>query len=255
MFSWLLPKRRPIIVAHRGSSAIAPENTLAAFRQALEDGAHAIELDVHLSKDGEVVVIHDDELNRTTNGHGNVSDYTLKELKRLNAGEQFYGRFSSERIPVLSEVLALCQGKAGINIEIKENRRSHRRYDIVEQCVNIIHDVRASSSVLISSFHHPFLKRVKLLDPSLTTGVLYHHIRHFGKSPVRLTCSTKSNALIMNGASLRKRIVQSAHQRNIIVGEYTVDTERRAERAIRFGIDAIYTNNPAKILKFIASLK
>src|SRR5258705_12246401 len=122
MFSWLHLRTFPVVVAHRGSSAITPENTLAAFRQASSDGAAAVELDVRLSKDGEVVVIHDEKLHRTTGGRGRGSDFSLKELRQLSAGSWFHKEFSSETIPTLAEILALLRGIMGVKIEIKHGR-------------------------------------------------------------------------------------------------------------------------------------
>src|SRR5512140_126848 len=99
MFSWLQARSRPLVVAHRGSSVVAPENTLAAFRQALEDGAQAIELDVRLTADEEVIIFHDRNLNRTTNGRGKAGRYRLAELRRLSAGSWFHPKFAREKIP------------------------------------------------------------------------------------------------------------------------------------------------------------
>ncbi len=253
MFSWLSPEKFPIIVAHRGSSAIAPENTLAAFRQAITDGADAVELDVHLSKDGEVVVIHDETLRRTTDGKGKVSDYTLKELKRLSAGRWFHKTFASESIPTLSEVLALLHHRTGVNIEIKGY--SSRRYDIVERCIDTINAVRAVSTAMISSFHYPYVLRAKMLCPSVATGLLYHPVHQLARSPSSIIRSMEADFFIMNSSSLRKRIVQSAHRKEIMVGEYTVDTKKRGTRSLRFGVDVIYTNKPEEIRTIMSDLK
>jgi glycerophosphoryl diester phosphodiesterase len=255
MFSWANPGRLPIIVAHRGSSATAPENTLAAFQQAVEAGADAIELDVHLSKDDEVIVIHDARLERTTNGRGRVRDFTLKELQQFDAGSWFHKKYSSEKIPTLAEAFEFIPDRTGINIEIKASRSRHNRGDIVDHCLKVIDKARAANRTLVSSFSHSYLGRLKHLPPSVITGCLYHPLRHFGRPPVALSRSTKSDFLIMSGTSLRKRIISSAHQKSILVGEYTVDTQRRAARALRFGVDAIYTNDPARIQEIISLLK
>src|SRR5919197_4354903 len=101
---------RPLVVGHRGAMGYAPENTLASFELAVEQGADVVELDVHLSRDGQVVVIHDEQLDRTTDGRGLVGDRTLDELKRLDAGSWFDPRFAGQRIPTLHEVLAWASG-------------------------------------------------------------------------------------------------------------------------------------------------
>src|SRR5438034_7470028 len=124
------PLRRPLRIAHRGASARAPENTLAAFTEAVRLGANAIELDVHLTADGVPVVIHDATVERTTNGRGEVAAMTSKDLRRLDAGAWFSSRFRGERIPTLEESLEFARGRCALNIEIKEpgggRGRGHR---------------------------------------------------------------------------------------------------------------------------------
>src|SRR5437899_360443 len=139
MFPWLRPTRTPIIIAHRGSSVSAPENTLAAFRRALVDRADAIELDVRLTADREVVVFHDAQLRRTTDGRGSAEDQRLDDLKRLSAGAWFGRAFAREKIPTLVEVFELLKdSQVGLNIEIKASRRSRRRFELVERCCDLI---------------------------------------------------------------------------------------------------------------------
>jgi glycerophosphoryl diester phosphodiesterase len=251
MFSWRKPYRLPIIVAHRGSSAMAPENTLAAFRQAIEGGADAIELDVRLTGDDKVVVIHDARLERTTDGHGKVCDFSLKELKRFSAGRWFHRRYMKERIPTLIEVLEIAQGKIALNIEIKTEKKPKQRFEIIEQCYNIIHSYDAEEAVLISSFFIPFIKRMKLYSHRIATSLLYHPVYHFGKSPIRIASSVKADYLILNGLSINPKIVSRAHAKQILVGEYTINTPRRFSHALRLGVDAIITNNPALFVKSV----
>jgi len=118
---------RPAIVAHRGSSTFAPENTIAAFELAVRQQANGIELDANLTKDGEIVVIHDTEVDRTTNSHGRVLSMTLKEIKTLDAGSYFDPAFSNEKIPTLEEVFEAFGRKIMINIEIKNNFSSRKK--------------------------------------------------------------------------------------------------------------------------------
>ena len=255
MFSWRNPQHTPFVVAHRGSSAIAPENTLAAFQQAIDDGADAIELDVRLSKDGEVVVIHDEKLSRTTDGRGRVSDYTLKELKQFSAGKWFHRRFSRETIPTLAEVFALLQGKVGVNIEMKEGHFSSRRHNIVDRCIDTIRGAGASVAVLISSFHYPYVKRSRNIEPSIATGVLYHPVHQLARSPLRIIRSSDADFFIVNKSFFRKYIVQFAHHHHILAGVYTVNTLKETARALLFGADVIFTDDPAKIFQFFTLLK
>lgn len=249
MFSWLTPARFPIIVAHRGSSRHAPENTLAAFRQAMDDGADAIELDVHLSKDGQVIVIHDDRLERTTNGHGRVGDYTLDELRQFSSGEWLHKKFSSEKIPTLTEVFELVSGRVGINIEIKYTKRRTQSKLIVERCIEIIRRFKSFKSVLISSFHHPLLQLAKRIDRSIVSGALYHPVLHFRKSPIKLAKAVQAQYVLLATSMIREKIVTESHRRNLFVGVYTVNSVKNLQRVRIAGVDSIYTDTPSTILK------
>jgi glycerophosphoryl diester phosphodiesterase len=247
MFSWSEPDRLPLIVAHRGSSSRAPENTLASFQQAIDDGADAVECDVRLTRDGQVVVIHDANLRRTTDGRGLVMDQTLRELRQLSAGRWFHRKYAAERIPTLDEVLALTAGRCGVNIEIKADARRHAG-EIVDLCGRVIRNRRAQDRVLISSFSHRFVRNSGLLRPRIATGLLFHPFRHLMKPPVLFARSLGARYLIMNGSALRRRIVEEAHSRKIFVGEYTVNSARRWKRTRRFGVDAVFTDSPASLV-------
>src|SRR5512136_1224893 len=117
MSDWLIPHDRPLNIGHRGASAAAPQNTLAAFRKAMELGADGVELDVQLSADGAVVVIHDFTVDKATDGTGRVAAKTLAELKALDAGSRFSPQFAGERIPTLAEVFEAIDGKLLVNVE------------------------------------------------------------------------------------------------------------------------------------------
>jgi len=250
-FSWVNPRQVPLIVAHRGSSAIAPENTIAAFKQAIADGTNAIELDIHLTKDDEIVVIHDSRLNRTTNGAGLVRDQNISELKQLDAGSWFHQKFADEKIPTLVEVFAVIRNKIGIDIEIKTNHACKQKLLIVDRCVELIESFRLINNVIISSFHHTFIKRVKELNPQITTGFLCSRVQQLIMSPISLALSIGAKYLILGGSMIGKRIIDDAHEKQLLVGEYTIDTERRARRAQRFGIDAVITNNPGRFKELL----
>lgn len=251
MFDWLRPARRPLVIAHRGSSAFAPENTLAAFRRAVSDGADAVELDVHLSREGEVVVIHDPRLQRTTDGRGWVSRHSVDELKRLDAGGWFHRSFAGERVPTLSEVLEELGGRVGVNIEIKGNRRQQKK-GIVERCLTVVRRHRASRSIMISSFHHPFVKRVKLLDRSILAGVLYHPVHNMGKPPHLLAANAGGAEFFICGdRSLRRALLGDIRSHGLRLSVYSIDTVRQFERISHFPVDCIVTDNPPKILRLL----
>jgi len=155
-------------IAHRGYSAEYPENTLKAFDEAINAGADMIELDIHLTSDGEIVVIHDDYIDRTSNGSGKVKDMTLDALKKFNYSYTFKGE---NEIPLLSEVIELVKGRAEINIEIKNLPLQYLL--IEEKVIALLKKMNFSDKVIVSSFDHHSLLKVKELSPSIRRGILY----------------------------------------------------------------------------------
>jgi glycerophosphoryl diester phosphodiesterase len=240
---WLSPKKATLLVAHRGASALAPENTLAAFRKAIEEGADAIELDVHLSKDGEVVVIHDSRLERTTDGKGNVSKKAVKELKQYSAGAWFNRKFSSERIPLLREVFEMNRHRVAINIEIKGHHIRRNRYDVVEKCIKLAREYHALSDILITSFDHGSIKKVKDIEPGIAAGVLHHSIRDFRKRPSKLVAARRAAVFNCSKRSFRKRMVRDLHGHGYRIGVYTVDNPETYRKLAKAGVDFMYTND------------
>jgi glycerophosphoryl diester phosphodiesterase len=160
------------IFGHRGARGHAPENTMAAFRFALEMGCDGIELDIQLTKDGRVVVCHDHTIDRTSNGSGWLVKYTFNELRELDFGSWFDSRFHGERIPTLREVLQWASTTPlRVNIEIKNGPVI---YDgIEEKTIALVRECRMKDRVIVSSFFHPSLMKVKQLEPDITTGLLF----------------------------------------------------------------------------------
>ncbi|MCB2214984.1 glycerophosphodiester phosphodiesterase [Desulfofustis glycolicus] len=165
---------KPLYIAHRGLSSRYPENTLAAFRAAIDAGAGMIELDVTLSRDRRLVVIHDSTVNRTTNGRGRVNTLTMAQLRRLDAGSWFAERFAGEPVPSLEQVLDAVGGKVLINIEIKPEAFEPRApHDAVErQIVEMVTERQMAADVLISSFAWRVLARIRALSANLAIGLL-----------------------------------------------------------------------------------
>ena len=159
------------ILAHRGISSKYPENTMLSFEKAFENNMDGIELDVQLSKDGEVVVIHDETLDRTTNGSGYVKDHTLLQLKNLDAGSFKDKRYSSCTIPTLDEVLEFFKGKnIIINIELKTSKFEYK--DIEVKVLNSIKKHQMDSKVFITSFNHQSIERIREIDKDIKCGIL-----------------------------------------------------------------------------------
>lgn len=163
-----------LVIAHRGASYYAPENTMSAFRLAHKMNADMIELDVQLSKDGIPVVFHDAKLNRHSNGKGLVSSFLFDELQQLDAGKWFSIEFQGEKIPSLEEVLKWAAGKILVNIEIKKEAVSDSPEEGVEEkVVELVHQTDIKKNIIISSFDYRAIKRIKKMDSELLTGLLY----------------------------------------------------------------------------------
>ena len=161
---------RPLIVAHRGASTDAPEHTLAAYDAAVAQGADFLELDVRLSADGQLVVIHDARLERTTDGRGEVQEYTLQALKRLDAGGWFRPSFRGQRIQTVTELIERFRSRVRFAIELKEG--SAISPGIEERLVSILQIYDVTEQVLVLSFDHGALRKVREMDPELRTGAL-----------------------------------------------------------------------------------
>ncbi|MBM4331722.1 MAG: glycerophosphodiester phosphodiesterase [Deltaproteobacteria bacterium] len=238
-----------MVIAHRGFSGEAPENTLAAFQKAIEVGSDMLELDVHLSKDKEVVVIHDETLERTTNGQGRVADLTLKELKKLDAGFRFAPQFSGERIPALKEILELARGRLPVNIEIKNP--SHSQYSITELTDRALLEVKKAGmlpEVIFSSFDPVALERIKEREPGARVALLCHRDWILLQE---VTLGKPYSVLNLRRNFLTREKIAKIHQEGMKVNVYTVDSEEEMEQFIGWGIDGIITNQPDRLIKIL----
>ena len=234
----------PLIVAHRGDSANGPENTLAAFRLALENGADGIELDVMLSADQKLMVIHDDTLDRTSNGHGKVADLPFAALRELDAGSWYGLKFKGEPIPLLEEVFAELGGKFLINVELKNYKTP--KDQLPELAVKLVKKHGLSDSVLLSSFNASNLPRVKSLAPEIRTGLLT--LPGLLGLPMRglLGRRFKADDLHPYYRDVSTRMVQFRHKLGQNVNVWTVDAPEDQRRMQAFGVDMIICNDPAR---------
>ena len=162
------PSPRPLIVAHRGAAAIAPEHTIPAYEAAVAAGADALWLDVQETADQQLVVLHDDRLERTTNGRGRVRERTVRELKRLDAGRWFGWRFRGQRIQTLSEVLERFRDRAGFVVALRAG--SDVFPGIEERALGLLHLHGAADRTLVASYDHHALTRCHALDADITLG-------------------------------------------------------------------------------------
>ena len=255
MFSWRTPRHRPLVVAHRGASDAAPENTLASFTRAIAAGAHAIELDARLTADQKVVVFHDSTLSRTTNGKGRVSDTTAAAIRRLSAGGWFSEAFGGEKVPYLEEALGVAHGRVGVNVELKFDSRLQDPGPLVRRACAVIAEFPPRSGdagpILVSSFHHRALELQRSLAPEVDTGVLVYPPGVPARSGVRFARRIGACFLIYSGGNIRKAFVDRAHAAGLLTLEYTVNSRMRLRRALGYGVDGVITNAPEGIRRLL----
>jgi len=238
-----------MIVAHRGSSGSAPENTLAAFRQAVKAGVDMIELDVRLTADRHLVVFHDRRLGRTAEGSGPIWTKTLAELRDLDAGSWFSRRFRRERIPTLHDVFRTVPRKVGINVEVKTDGDPRKIAGLEEVLLDAIRPEAGERTILVSSFNHVLLRRLHKHAPQLKLGALYMPVRDVTKRPSGLARRLGVSAFVCSRTQLRRRFVRNARCHGVAVFVYGVNTARHVARACRFGVDAIITDFPEKMVR------
>jgi len=233
--------RKPLIIAHRGACSYSPENTMAAFKIALEQGADGIELDAKLSRDGEVVVIHDQTVDRTTDGRGKVHNYSLSELKKFNAGSYFSQEFKGEKIPTLEEVLAEFGTRFLINVELTSYASPGD--DLPEKVADLIGKMGVSKNILFSSFHPIILHRIRGLMPNVPAGLLTGvGIFEIGNSFIGNWFSPSS--IHPHYSKATKNFIKRVHQQGRTVNTWTVDDPREVTRLISDGVDGIITDDP-----------
>lgn len=232
----------PTIFAHRGASAHAPENTLAAFELALAQGAEAIELDVKLSADGHVVVIHDATADRTTDGHGRVQDKSLVQLRSLDAGAFFDPKYRGEKIPTLEEVFETLGKRLFINVELTNYKTPGDH--LVESVCMLIKKFGLQKQILFSSFLASNLAKARGLLPEVPRGllaldgVLGAWARSFGFA------FGKYQALHPNLKDVTPQQIQRVHRLGRRVHVWTVNAADDMRRLFHWGVDAIFTDDP-----------
>jgi glycerophosphoryl diester phosphodiesterase len=233
---------KPLNLGHRGASAAAPANTLAAFRLALELGADGFELDVQLTADNELVVIHDYSVDHATDGSGLVRRKSLAELKKLDAGVRFAPRFAGERIPTLREVFETAGKEPFINVEIKTV--SPRGSGLEPRLISLIREYGLSERLVVSSFNPFALWRMRRLAPDLQLALLYADDLPLYLRDRWLAYLSHPNALNPKYTMATKEHVQwaRAHGHGLFV--WTVDDEAEMRRLASLGVTGIISNRP-----------
>ena len=245
----------PLVIAHRGDSAHKPENTIAAFAGALETGAAIVEFDVHLSRDGEVMVIHDPTVDRTTNGRGLVRQLGLEELRRLSAGypARFGATYAGERVPTLAEVLGLLRDRARAMIEIKTEAVTDDAEGGIE--AHVVDEVRRAGmekEVALISFDRRALLRCRALAPDMLRGHLFDR----GQPGDMLAGAREvSSELIMPEKRLLSDDLRDrAREAGIKVATWVVDEIEDLRRLMRFELYGVGSNRPGEMLEALQSL-
>jgi glycerophosphoryl diester phosphodiesterase len=242
--------KRPAIIAHRGSSAYAPENTLAAFKVAVQQHADAIELDATLSGDNQVVVIHDDNVDRTTNGTGQIKSLNLFDLKCLDAGSKFNPAYHSERIPTLAEVFETVGQQIFINVELKNY--SSPTDDLPDRVIALVKEYGLEISVILSSFNIIALIRARSLLPEIPLGLIT--IPGLAELTLRskLVRLGPHLALHPNYIDVTPKLIKATHRANCLIRAYTVNQPDTMQKLFAAGVDGILTDDPLLAQKVLA---
>jgi glycerophosphoryl diester phosphodiesterase len=241
------------IVGHRGVAGAAPENTLASFAAALQVPVDMIELDVHLSRDGELVVMHDPHVARTTDGEGDIAALTLAELKRLNAAACFNGpgQFGVQRIPTLQEVYDLVQGHTRINIEIKQTAAGGRYPGIEERLAAFLRRNQALSYTMTSSFAFAYLEHLRELEPRLfsygivSSAYFAQGAGHAGE-PAALADWQRHGlrGIAVNKRYLNESLMALLRQAGFFVGAWVINEPAELQHFARLGVDFVTSDRP-----------
>lgn len=240
----------PEVIAHRGGAMRYPENTLAGFRRSVEIGVYGVEFDVHRCASGELVVIHDDDLGRTTNGVGYIKEASYSEIKRLSAGKWFAPEFAKEHVPLLEEVLSVFDDKILINIEIKNTPMGYA--GIEDDLLTCLSQFEHRDNVLVSSFDHHFLRRLRHLDSTIKIGVLQAGMLvDIGEYAGRFNATHYINAF----DCLLPEAVSEAQAAGLKVVVWTLNTAKEWADALRFGVDAIITDDPESLQQWLKKIQ
>lgn len=234
------------IVAHRGLPHDYPENTLIGYKQALMLHIDMLEIDIHLTKDQQLVVIHDDKINRTSNGKGQVRDYTLEELKTYDFGSYKDKKYTGELIPTLEEVLALAkQFSKKLLIEIKQPTYYPGIEDKLLELLEKYHVPK--HKVIIQSFDMQSIEKIAGMNAGYELGVLLSKKQYWYRSPDFKEITKIANYANPNYQLVTKQFIRRAHEQNLKVMPYTVNKLKTAKKLIHYGVDGLIQDNPFDI--------
>jgi glycerophosphoryl diester phosphodiesterase len=227
-----LSMRKPFVVGHRGAAGLEPENTIRSIQRAIDIGVDAVEVDVRRTKDGELVIMHDPSVDRTTNGKGRVSSLTLKELRALDAGK-------GEKTPSLYELIAAVKGKVDLFIEIKEP-------ETIKDVVAHVGVLEMAPKTTFVSFFHTSMLNAKQLSPLSRSGVIFSCDP---ADPTKLALDVKADLILPNHLYMSERTVKEAHGRSLLVQAWTVNNADDLARVVKWGVDGVASDFPNLIIE------
>ncbi|WP_107839133.1 glycerophosphodiester phosphodiesterase [Metasolibacillus meyeri] len=235
---------KPAIFAHRGASGQFPENTMRAFEEALQSGVNGIELDVQLTKDGEVIIIHDEKIDRTTNGQGFVKNFTLAELETFDAGGWFSSKFEGERLVTLDKVLAWMQKEGNhlrLNIELKNDQIQY--VGLEDKVLALINKYDLQERIIISSFNPFSLQRVRMQNANIEIGYLI-----FGMPDNALWIAKEigANAIHCEAPYALSAYGEAAKKAGYPLRIYTVNAEDEYKQLVKVGVEVVMTDFPER---------
>jgi len=272
--------RKPLVIAHRGASGFAPENTLAAFKLAIALGADGIEMDAQLSADGQAVVIHDARVNRTTNATGLVAGFTAAELQKLDAGEWFERRLTKrprlratlehemaflnrdgmnppvEPVPTLESVLALLAPAKlpRVYIEFKGSQAS--RQALVETVISLVRQFRMERAATLLSFDHESVRLAKQMAGEIRTAATFSIAGRrliTARSIIRAAQSVDADEAALHYGLATRRTVDALHEQRLVVSAWTANSRLVMRRLAACGVDSIMTNYPKRLIETLES--
>ncbi len=234
-----------LIIAHRGLSSLYPENTLIAFRKALELGVDFIELDIRLSRDRELMVIHDETLERTTDGKGRVGRLTLSQIKKYSAGKWFSDSFKKERVPTLKEVFELIDGKVKLFIEIKQSGIERRLINLI-QCYDMTDNIICISYLLES------ITKIRKLNSSIPVGLLTDR---FEPEKSKDFLRANINMILITFSHLTPDVLKTCHSYGFTLGVGIPEKEEDLKKTLEMGVSIIITDYPQRLKKLLKECK
>lgn len=246
--------KNPLVVGHRGAMGHAPENTMVSFDEALNLGADMLEFDVRLTKDGVPVIVHDSNLDRTSNRSLNVADLTVADLSKLDAGSWFDLRFSGEKIPTLADLLKWSKTKStkgkskpGYFVELKVDGDESRREQLIKAVLKELTAAGVLNRAVLVSFDEPTLVLIRRLSPTTATGFLYSDFLYDALDRAK---NLKTNHILPRKDRVTGDLVEEAHGAGLAVVAWTADRLDEFRKLVIWQVDAIATNYPDRLIEF-----